>query len=227
MRVIADDSIASGGNFVAGANRHGYHFINVNYPRDFAVTTVSDIAMARAGDRCVTCGSTLETGRGIELGHLFKLGTRYAEALGATYLDQQGQAHPIVMGSYGIGSGRLMAAIIEENHDEYGIVWPAEVAPFQLHLLSIGADNAEVAGAADGLYGRLQDAGYDVLYDDRAERAGVKFNDADLIGIPWRLTVSPKTLAQHSVEMKNRSAREHHLVPLQGLEAALRQSLAS
>ena len=227
LSVVADDSITCGANFVAGANKHGCHFTNVNYPRDFAVTTLADIAMARAGDGCSTCGSPLETGRGIELGHLFKLGTRYTEALGATYLDQDGQAHPIVMGSYGIGSGRLMAAIIEENHDEHGMVWPDEVAPHQLHLLSISADSPNVADAADRLYSSLQQAGYDVLYDDRGERAGVKFNDADLIGIPWRVTVSPKTLAQHSAELKNRSAREQHMVPLQELEATLQQFLGS
>ncbi len=227
LRVIADDSITCGGNFVAGANKRGYHFVNVNYPRDFAVTAITDIALAHAGDACSSCGSPLQTARGIELGHLFKLGTRYTEALGATFLDQEGHAHPIVMGSYGIGSGRLLAAIIEENHDDYGIVWPAEVAPYQLHLLSLSSDTTEVAEASDRLYSALQEAGYDVLYDDRAERAGVKFNDADLIGIPWRVTVSPKTLAQDSVEVKKRSAREHQLVPLQDLEAMLRQALES
>jgi prolyl-tRNA synthetase len=227
LRVIADDSIACGGNFVAGANKPGYHFVNVNYPRDFAVETLTDIALAHAGDPCSACESPLETARGIELGHLFKLGTRYAEALGATYLDQEGQSHPIVMGSYGIGSGRLMAAIIEKNHDEYGIIWPAEVAPYQLHLLSIAADNAMVADAADRLYGSLEDAGHEVLYDDRAERAGVKFNDADLIGIPWRVTVSPKTLAQNSVEVKRRSGTERHMVALDELQAILQQSVGS
>jgi prolyl-tRNA synthetase len=225
LRVVADDSITSGGNFVAGANKLGYHFVNVNFPRDFSVSVLTDIALAHAGDACPSCNSPLETARGIELGHLFKLGTRYSEAVGATYLDQEGQARPIVMGSYGIGSGRLLAAIVEENHDEYGIVWPAEVAPYQLHLLSIGADRAEVADAADQLYGSLQEARYEVLYDDRAERAGVKFNDADLIGIPMRLTVSPKTLAQESVEVKERSAKERHLVALQDLEAMLHESL--
>jgi prolyl-tRNA synthetase len=225
LRVIADDSITSGGNFVAGANKHGYHYVNANYPRDFSVSVVTDIALAHAGAACPECHKPLETARGIELGHLFKLGTRYSEAVGATYLDQKGKAQPIVMGSYGIGSGRLLAAIIEENHDEHGIVWPAEVAPYQLHLLSIGADKAQVAGAADQLYHALQEAGYEVLYDDRAERAGVKFNDADLVGIPLHLTVSPKTLAQDGVELKERSAKERCLVPLPDLVSTLNQVL--
>jgi prolyl-tRNA synthetase len=225
LHVAADEDITCGGNFVAGANKRGYHFINVNYPRDLTVSTLTDIALAHAGDLCSACGSPLETARGIELGHLFKLGTRYAEALGASYLDQEGQAHPVVMGSYGIGSGRLMAAIIEENHDEHGIIWPAEVAPYQLHLLSIAADSADVAESADRLYANLTDSGYEVLYDDRAERAGVKFNDADLIGIPWRATVSPKTLSLDSVELKKRSAEERHMVPLPDLEVMLRQAL--
>ncbi|MGC8787281.1 MAG: proline--tRNA ligase, partial [Anaerolineae bacterium] len=196
LRVIADDSITMGSNFVAGANKEGYHLKNVNYPRDFAVTAVTDIAMARAGDRCPQCSHPLQTMQGIEVGHLFKLGTRYSEALGATYLDRNGQERPIVMGSYGIGTGRLMAAIIEENHDEHGIIWPDSVAPYQLHLLSLGATQPEVHAAAEQLYHHLLETGYEVLYDDRDESAGVKFNDADLIGIPWRITVSRKTLAQ-------------------------------
>ena len=227
LRVIADDSITSGGNFVAGANEAGYHFVNVNLKRDFDVTALTDIALARAGDPCVSCHSPLQTARGIELGHLFKLGTRYSEAVGATYLDQEGQAHPIVMGSYGIGSGRLLAAIIEENHDEHGIIWPSEVSPYQLHLLSIGADKPEVQAAADRLYDRLQEAAFQVLYDDREERAGVKFNDADLIGIPWRLTLSPKTLAQDGVEVKQRSATDRQMVPLHDLEVTLRKAIDS
>lgn len=223
LRVIADDSITMGSNFVAGANKEGYHLKNVNYPRDFVVTTVTDIAMARAGDRCVQCGSTLQTIKGIEVGHLFKLGTRYSEALGATYLDKDGQERPIVMGSYGIGTGRLMAAIIEQNHDEHGIIWPDSVAPYQLHLVSLGASQPDVHSIAEQLYHHLLESGYEVLYDDRDESAGVKFNDADLIGVPWRITVSRKTLAQDSVELKRRSERTTRLVPLVELDGLLRE----
>jgi prolyl-tRNA synthetase len=221
FRVIADDSITMGNNFVAGANKEGYHLKNVTYPRDFAVTTLTDIALARAGDHCPQCHSVLQTTRGIEVGHLFKLGTRYSEAIGATYLDRDGQAQPIVMGSYGIGTGRLMAAIIEENHDAQGIIWPASVAPYQLHLLSLGATQPEVVTIAEQLYQHLLEANYRVLYDDRDERAGVKFNDADLIGIPWRITVSRKTVAQESVEIKKRSESTRQLVPLGELDTML------
>ncbi|MBC7231851.1 MAG: proline--tRNA ligase [Chloroflexi bacterium] len=221
FRVIADDSITMGSNFVAGANKEGYHLKNVNYPRDFTVTMITDIAMARPGDHCLQCNHPLQTMRGIEVGHLFKLGTRYSEALGATYLDRNGKERPIVMGSYGIGTGRLMAAIIEENHDEHGIIWPASVAPYQLHLLSLGATQPEVHSAAEQLYQHLLEMGYEVLYDDREESAGVKFNDADLIGIPWRITVSRKTLAQESVELKRRSESISRLVPLAELDSLL------
>jgi len=221
LRVIADDSISMGSNFVAGANKAGYHLKNVNYPRDFAVTALTDIALARAGDHCPHCSGTLQTTQGIEVGHLFKLGTKYSEAVGATYLDKDGQARPIVMGSYGIGIGRLMAAIIEENHDERGIIWPASVAPYQFHLLSLGTTQPQVTQAAEQLYDHLLGAGYEVLYDDRDESAGVKFNDADLLGIPWRIAVSPKTLAQHSVEVKKRSESTPRLIPVDELDAAL------
>jgi len=221
FRVIADDSITMDTNFVAGANKEGYHLKNVNYPRDFAVTAVTDIALARAGDHCPQCNGALQATHGIEMGHLFKLGTRYSEAVGATYLDKDGQARPIVMGSYGIGTGRLMAAIIELNHDERGIIWPASVAPYQFHLLSLGTAQPQVVAATEQLYHHLLKAGYEVLYDDREERAGVKFNDADLIGIPWRLAVSRKTLAQDSIEIKKRSASTVRLVPLSELDAVL------
>ena len=221
FRVIADDSITMGTNFVAGANKEGYHLKNVNYPRDFAVTTITDIALAHAGDHCPKCNSILQATHGIEVGHLFKLGTRYSKAVGATYLDKNGQPKPIVMGSYGIGVGRLMATIIELHHDERGIIWPPAVAPYQLHLISLGTNQPQVMNAADQLYHHLQEAGYEVLYDDRQERAGVKFNDADLIGIPWRITISSKSLAQDSVEIKKRDESTLRLVPLNELDAVL------
>jgi prolyl-tRNA synthetase len=221
FRVIADDSITLGDNFVAGANKEGYHLKNVNYPRDFVVATVTDIALARAGDPCPQCHALLQTTRGIEVGHLFKLGTRYSEAVGATYLGRDGGARPVVMGSYGIGTGRLMAAIIEQNHDERGVIWPASIAPFRFHLLSLGTTQEAVVTAAEQLYHHLLEAGHQVLYDDRDERAGVKFNDADLIGIPWRLAVSRKTLAQESIEVKKRDESTPRLLPLSDLDAAL------
>lgn len=220
-QVVADDSLAMGKNWVAGANREGYHLKNVNYPRDFGVTVITDIAQARAGDRCPQCGGVLQATRGIEVGHLFKLGTKYSLATGANFLDRDGQAHPIVMGSYGIGTGRLMAVIVERHHDDHGILWPASVAPYQLHLLSLGTGSTEASSAAEQLYARLVQAGHEVLYDDRDESPGVKFSDADLIGIPWRITLSRKTLAQNSVEIKGRAESTARLVSLEAADAEL------
>ncbi|XSG73946.1 proline--tRNA ligase [Herpetosiphon llansteffanensis] len=204
VTVIADHSVVGVGGLVAGANRTGYHLQNVVYGRDWQATTVADIANVEAGDACPQCGAGLSLERGIEIGHIFKLGTRYTEALGATYLDPQGQAQPIVMGSYGIGLERLLQVIIEQHHDEKGIVWPASVAPFDLHLVQLGA-SATVSDAAHQLYQQLNAASVSVLYDDRNESAGVKFNDADLLGMPWRLTVGERGLKQHVVELRNRA----------------------
>jgi prolyl-tRNA synthetase len=227
VRVIADDSVHLGGNFVAGANREGYHLLNVNYPRDFQAETVTDIALARAGDACPSCGKALTEARGIELGHLFKLGTRYSEALDATYLDADGQAQPIIMGSYGIGTGRLMAVAVEQHHDEYGIIWPVEIAPYHVHLVNLGQDASdETTQAAEALYTDLLAQGFEVLYDDRNERAGVKFNDADLIGAPVRVTVSRRSLAQGGVEVKPRCVSEKTIVQLEDLPGEVRRLLA-
>ncbi len=224
VRVIADDSVYLGNNFVAGANREGYHLLNVNYPRDFEAELVADFALARAGDACPTCGAALTEARGIELGHLFKLGTRYSEALGATYLDADGQARPIVMGSYGIGTGRLMAVVVEQHHDEHGIIWPVEIAPYHVHLINLGRDAEEEATkTAETLYTDLLAQGFEVLYDDRDERAGVKFNDADLIGVPVRVTASRRSLAQNGVEVKRRDASERTIVSLDDLAGEIRR----
>jgi len=214
VRVIADKSLASGHNFVAGANREGYHLKNVNYPRDFAAEIVADIALARSGDPCIRCGGALVAERGIEAGHVFKLGTKYSAAVGATFLDSDGQSKPIIMGSYGIGTGRLMSIIVEQHHDDKGIIWPVSVAPYQIHLLHIGAD-PEVSAAAAALYGELRADGHEVLYDDRDDvTAGVKFNDADLIGVPLRFTVSARTMKAGVVEVKHRWAKAVQTMPL-------------
>jgi len=226
IQVIADDSITSGTNMVTGANKEGYHWINANYPRDFAVSQIGDIALAREGDRCPHCGGTLQSVRGIEAGHVFKLGTKYSKAMGATFQDQDGAAKPLVMGCYGIGTGRLMSCIIEQHHDDYGIIWPVSVAPFQLHIVSIGTNKPAVVKAADELYERMSDAGYEVLYDDRDESAGVKFNDADLIGVPVRLTVSTKTISQESIEVKARWEKQRRMVSHEELENAIDALLA-
>ncbi|MBM3932858.1 MAG: proline--tRNA ligase [SAR202 cluster bacterium] len=226
VRVIADDPIKLGANWVVGANRPDYHIRNANLDRDFTVDLIADIAQAREGDECVRCGGPLATKRGIEVGHVFKLGTRYSDALNAVFADQSaaGEQHPIIMGCYGIGVGRLLAVAIEQNNDEKGIVFPREVAPWQVHLAALNVDKPEVAEAADALYRELTAAGVEVLYDDRVESAGVKFNDADLIGLPVRLVVSPRNLKQGVVEVKARKdgqgeavAKEQVVVGVKGM----------
>ena len=229
--VVADRSIQVGSNFVAGANRPGYHLTGVNYPRDFSVTLLADVAQAQAGHLCTHCGGVLASETAIELGHCFKLGTRYSEAVGATYLDQEGRERPIVMGSYGIGVGRLMAAVIETHHDEHGIVWPPALAPFDVHLLTLGTDET-VHTRAEEIYADLTGfpkpvrSGLEVLYDDREESAGVKFADADLIGCPVRVTVSRRSLKAGGVELKARWAEERCVVPLERLVEQAQQMLS-
>lgn len=222
VTVVADRSVRAGANFVAGANDAGYHLTGVNVPRDFDPALVADIAAAFDGATCARCGQgTLRVERAIELGHCFKLGTRYSEAAGVTYTDETGAERLVVMGSYGIGLERLMAAIIETHHDEWGIIWPKSIAPFDVHLLTLGKD-PQPGEIAARLYEDLRAAGLDVLLDDRAESAGVKFADADLIGIPVRLAVSSKALAAGGVEAKRRDSAERVIVPLDEVAAWVR-----
>ncbi len=221
--VIADRSIQAGHNFVAGANRPGYHLTGVNYPRDFEVTTLEDIAQAQDGYLCPHCEGRLKAESAIELGHCFKLGTHYAESVGANFLDADGKERPIMMGSYGIGVGRLMAAIIEAHHDEDGIIWPPAVAPFDVHLLTLG-DDESILEQGDAVYDQLQKAGFEVLYDDRDERAGVKFADADLIGCPIRVTVSRRSLKAGGIEVKARWLDDRTVVATEDLVDRIRQT---
>ncbi len=214
LKCIADDSIELGDNFVVGANKPDTHLLNANYPRDFRADAITDIAEVEAGQGCTNCGIPLSITRGIEVGHVFKLGTFFSESLGAYYSDQEGQQRPIVMGCYGIGVGRLMAAAIEQNHDEHGVVWPHPIAPYQVHICALSLDRPGVAEAADQLYNSLEAAGIEVLYDDRDESPGVKFNDADLLGIPVRLTVSPRNLKQDAVEITDRATLQKRMAPL-------------
>jgi prolyl-tRNA synthetase len=222
IRIVADESITSGANFVAGANRADTHFRNVNYPRDFKADLVADIATAHAGDRCVRCGATLSSMSGIEVGHIFKLGTVFSEKLGAFYVDEEGASRPIVMGCYGIGIGRLMAAAVEKSHDEKGIIWPLPIAPYQVYLCPLYRENTQIEAAAENLYAELVNDGFEVLFDDRKQSPGVKFNDADLLGIPIRVTISPRTLDRGSVELKLRSSKETRLVPLAEIRTVLK-----
>ena len=225
--VVIDESVRDTPNLVAGANRVGYHTLNTNPDRDYKPDVVADIAAAEAGFLCPTCGEPLRAERAIEVGNIFKLGTRYSQALGAEYLDEEGQSHPILMGSYGIGSGRVTATVVEQHYDDRGIVWPISIAPFHVSLLWIGAaGDTEPQAVADGLYDELSAAGVEVLYDDRNERAGVKFNDSDLIGNPIRVSVSPRTLEKGTAEIKLRAASESEFVPLDQVLARVRELMA-
>jgi prolyl-tRNA synthetase len=206
--VVVDALAARSPNLVAGANKVGYHLRNTNVGRDFTPDVVADIANVREGDPCPACGQPVVLRNGIEVGNIFKLGTKFADAAGATYLGEDGQAHPIVMGSYGIGVGRNVACVVEAHHDEKGIVWPAEVAPYPAHLVALGANkNAEVTEVAERLYAAAAACGdaSQVLYDDRDESPGVKLTDAELLGMPWILTVSPRSLKAGGVEVTERA----------------------
>ncbi|MCH9038601.1 MAG: proline--tRNA ligase [Chloroflexi bacterium] len=227
IRIIADDSINMGSNFVVGANRQDYHLRNSNHPRDFKADVITDIALAEEGFGCPLCGEPLTTRRGIEVGHVFKLGTRYSEVAGAYFPDQNDVQRPIIMGCYGIGVGRLLGAAIEQHHDDKGMILPTPLAPYDVSLIGLNVENPDVANAAEDLYGRLTQAGIDVLYDDRSESPGVKFNDADLLGLPVRLVVSPRNLKQNVVEVKRRSQSEAVTVPPDEVVAKVRELLES
>jgi prolyl-tRNA synthetase len=221
--VVIDELAARSPNLVAGANRHGFHLLNVNHGRDFTADLVVDIANAREGDACPQCGKPLVLRHGIEVGNIFKLGTDFTEKLGATYLAEDGSRKHVIMGSYGIGLGRNVACIVEEHHDEKGIVWPREVAPYPAHLVALGAvKDPAVAEAAEALYRRLADAGVDVLYDDRDESPGVKLTDAELLGMPTIVTISTRSLAAGGAEVTERATGERAIRPIDEVEAELR-----
>src|SRR5438093_2794063 len=221
--VVVDELVARSRNLVAGANRVGWHVKNVNGPRDYTPDVVADITNARKGDPCPNCGSPVKLRKGIEVGNIFKLGTDFTVAFGSTYLGEDGQRHPIVMGSYGIGLGRNVACIVEAHHDEKGMVWPDEVAPYAAHLVSIGAGRDEnVRATADRLHELAKAAGREILYDDRDESPGVKFTDAELLGMPWTLTVSPRSLAAGGVEVTRRESGERRTAPIDEVEGFLR-----
>ena len=222
IKRVGDLSITRGNNFVVGGNKPDTHLRGANYPRDFQVDILTDIALARPGQGCPNCGQPLEAVRGVEVGHIFKLGTFFSEALGANYLDQNGQHQPILMGCYGIGVGRLLAAAIEQNHDDRGIAFPATIAPYQVHLVGLNLADEQVAEEAERLYQELQDQGIEVLFDDRTEQtAGVKLNDVDLLGLPVRLVVSPRNMKAGVVEFKQRLDETSSLVPTGEVVAAL------
>ncbi len=216
VRKIADKALKGMRNLVVGGNEEDLHLMGANFGRDFEVDEFADIRKAQQGDPCPRCeGGRLQISRGIEVGHIFKLGTKYSEAMGATFLDQEGKERPFVMGCYGIGVGRTVAAAIEQNHDSDGIIFPASIAPFHIYLLPVNSRDPEVMGVAEGLYRDLTAQGLEVLFDDRDERAGVKFKDADLLGIPFRVTVSERNLKDGKVEVRHRRTKEVILIQLQ------------
>ena len=224
--VVVDEAVAQGANFVSGANKEGYHCLNVNAGRDFKADAVADLVAVSEGMACPACGTALKSVRGIEVGNIFKLGAKYSASMGATVLDENGKAQPMAMGCYGIGVGRLLACIIEAHHDEQGILWPMSVAPFQVHIAVLtGKQPQGELEAAEKLYGDLMAAGVEVLLDDRDERPGVKFNDADLIGIPIRLTVGSRGLANGQVEMKLRRETDRVDVPVGEVVARVRAEI--
>ena len=209
-KIIVDRSAFESSNLVVGANEPGYHFLNFNAERDLdgVEYVVADIATVREGDPSPGSGEPLQMLRGIEVGNIFQLGTKYSESMNCTYLDKDGKTHPMIMGCYGIGVGRAMASVIEFSHDDYGPVWPMSIAPWQVQVCAIDPHKAGVGEAADKLVAELEALGIEVLYDDRGEKAGSMFSDADLLGIPLRLVISPKTLAENEAEFRTRACRD-------------------
>jgi prolyl-tRNA synthetase len=221
--VVVDDLVPRSPNLVAGANRVGWHVRNVNVPRDYAPDIVADITSARDGDACPRCGSRVRLANGIEVGNIFKLGTDFSETLGAYFLGEDGERHPVIMGSYGIGLGRNVACIVEAHHDEKGIVWPAAVAPYPAHLVTLGANrDPAVSETAERLERVAAEAGNEILYDDRDESPGVKLTDAELLGMPTILTVSPRSLAAGGVEVTDRASGQKDIRSIEEVEALLR-----
>jgi prolyl-tRNA synthetase len=226
--VVADDLVPLSANLVSGANDEGYHLLNVNYGRDWSAKVITDLSTARPGDHCPQCSQPLEAVRGVEVGNIFQLGTHFSEALGAKFWDKDGQEKPVVMGSYGIGVGRLLACIAEEHHDDKGLIWPVTVAPYQVHLVLLGSKSGgtETIDLANRLYTEFSSRGIEVLFDDREESPGVKFNDADLIGLPLRLTVSERAFKAGGVEFKRRDQSEKEIIAIDALFTRVEQEIA-
>lgn len=218
-RIIADNSLLGMTRCIMGANREDYHLRHVNPGRDFQVEAYTDLRVIREADPCPRCGGKIHFARSIEVGHVFKLGTKYSKAMKALYLDGTGREQTIVMGCYGIGIGRTIAAAIEQNHDADGIIWPLPLAPYQVIITPVNVNEKSLSETANRMYRALKEKGVDVILDDRDERAGVKFKDADLIGIPFRITVGPKKLAEGKVEIMSRRSKEVVDLPLDEVEA--------
>jgi prolyl-tRNA synthetase len=227
FRVIADNSLEMGANLLAGANKPDTHIRNVNFPRDFKASVVADIAEAHEGYGCPRCDTgTLVARRGVEVGHVFKLGTIYSEKLGAVFADESGETRPALMGCYGIGVGRLLAAAVEANHDDNGMVLPKAIAPYEVYFAGLNLEDEDIRQKAETLYADMQAAGIDVLFDDRDAPPGIKFKDADLIGLPLRVVISKRSLDKGGVEVKLRNSKEFQSVPVAGALAEVKRLLA-
>jgi len=218
LRIIADLRLKERNNLYSGANKNDYHIGGIDLKRDVPNIEYFDLRTVQHGEKCIRCGSELEVFKAIELGHIFKLGTKYSEALGATFLNERGTSSPIIMGSYGIGVERALACFIEQNHDERGIIWSRPLAPFDVHLIALNMKKENVATTAESIYNLLLENGFDVLYDDRPDaQAGFKFNDADLIGLPLQIVVGERGIKENSVEVKVRKTGERSKVPINQL----------
>jgi prolyl-tRNA synthetase len=226
VEIVADHAVAAIVNGVCGANEENYHYINVNPERDFEVSQFADLRFIQEGDLSPDGEGKILFAKGIEVGHVFKLGTRYSEAMGATYLDENGRTQPMIMGCYGIGVSRTMAAVVEQFNDDKGLVWPTALAPFDLHLIAVNMKDATQAELAEGLYAKLKAARFDVLFDDRPERPGVKFADSDLIGLPIRITVGKKA-SEGIVELKVRKTGDMHEVHVDELQSTIESIMKS
>lgn len=226
IRIIADPEVANMVNGVCGANKGDAHLINVNPGRDFKIDLVQDIRTVNAGEACPRCSGKLIEAQGIEVGQVFKLGDKYSKALKAYYLDENGKEKPIVMGCYGIGVGRTMAAAVEQNHDEHGIIWPVQIAPYHLVVVPVNARDEKMLAMAEDIYQQLLAAGIEAVLDDRPERPGVKFKDADLIGYPLRIVIGKKALEENAVELYQRSNQQTTLVSSSDVLDAVRKILA-
>ncbi|MCL2338255.1 MAG: proline--tRNA ligase [Firmicutes bacterium] len=227
VRVVADQEVMVLTNAVCGANEDEQHLINVNPGRDFAPALITDIRLVKAGEPCPDCGATLLEARGIEVGQIFKLGDKYSKAMNATFLDEKGQARFFIMGCYGIGVTRTMAAAVEQNYDERGIIWPVQIAPYQVAVMPVNHKDERQFAAAEHIYRQLIEAGVEAVFDDRPERAGVKFKDADLVGYPLRVTVGDKGLAVSQVELVVRRTGAMNMIPLDGVVEAVQTALNS
>lgn len=214
VRIVADATVMRMHNGICGANAPDKHYLHVDPQRDFTVDVVADIRLIQAGDPCPHCGAPVKAARGIEVGQVFKLHTKYSEILHATFIDEDGQEKPMVMGCYGIGISRTMAAAIEQHHDEHGIIWPVAIAPYHVLVVPVSDKNEDQMALAERVYQELTAAGVEVVLDDRAERAGSKFKDADLIGYPLRITIGPKAVQEHCVEIKERASGRSAFWPL-------------